>query len=267
MATLTYESLSEVPEDLQEAAKEQDGKFVVSVVSSAKITEFRDNNINLSKERDSLQAAIAQYENVTGVQLPDLEEGKLSDFAKTLESLRDTSKKVADGKLVEETSLEEAAAARVTEVTNNMKEQLANMAKDRDAHKTAREKAEARADSMMVENAVRLAAADPDVAMIDKAVTMVMPSALKVFKVGDDGKITPKHSDGTVIYGSDGITPKSVKEWLQEQREENDFLFQGAKGGGAKGSSDTQPGRLTNEQLASMKPQERMKYAREHGLT
>jgi len=109
MATLTYESLSEVPEDLQDAAKEENGKYVVSVTSSGKIKEFRDNNIAVTKERDTLQAALAQYEGVTGVALPDLEDGKLSDFAKTLEALRDTSKKVADGKLVEETSLEEAA--------------------------------------------------------------------------------------------------------------------------------------------------------------
>jgi len=119
---------------------------------------------------------------------------------------------------------------------------------------------------MMVENAVRLAASDPDVAMIDKAVTMVLPSALGTFKVGDDGKLTPKHNDGTVIYGSDGVTPKSIKEWLMEQREENDFLFQGSKGGGASGSSDSSTGRLSAAQLADMKPAERMKYARANGL-
>ena len=245
MATLTYDSLSEVPDDLQDAAKEEEGKYVVSVTASGKIKEFRDNNIAVTKERDVLQAAIAQYEGVTGVQLPDLEEGKLSDFAKTLEALRDTSKKVSDGKLVEETSLEEAAAARVTEVTNNMKDQLATMAKDRDAHKTARNKAEARADSMLVENAVRIASADPDVAMIENAVTMLMPNALTTFRVGDDGKLTPKHSDGTVIYGSDGVTPKSIKEWLLEQRETHAYLFKGAKGGGSSGSSDTSTGRLS----------------------
>lgn len=267
MATITYPTLAEVPEDLRDTAKEgEDGTYSVSVVSSERIKEFRDNNIAVTKERDALQAALAQYEDVTGVPLPDLNEGKLSDFAKTLEALRETKKKVEDGALVENTSLEEAAAARVTEVTNNMKEQLAQMAKDRDAHKSAREAAEQRANAMMVENAVRLAASDPDVGMFDKAVTMVLPAALKTFRVEDSGKITPKHSDGTVIYGSDGVTPKTVKEWLLEQREENDFLFKGTKGGGASGNSDSTPGRLSAADLAKMKPQERMKYARQHGL-
>jgi len=266
MAQIQYESLSEVPEDLQEAAKEVDGKYVVNVVSSDKIKEFRENNIALSQERDGLQASLAQYENVTGVTLPDLEEGKLSEFAKTLEALRDTSKKVADGKLVEETSLEEAAAARVTDVTNNFKDQLATMAKDRDAHKAKADAAVNRANQMMVENAVRLAASDPDVAMIDKAVAMILPTAIATFKVEDDGKIIPKQPDGTILYGSDGVSAKTMKEWLLEQREENDFLFKGSKGGGAAGSSDKTAGRLTAKELAEMKPSERMKYARANGL-
>lgn len=266
MATLTYESLSEVPEDLQEAAKEQDGKYVVNVVSSTKIKEFRDNNIAVTKERDALQGAIAQFENVTGVTVPDLETGKLSDFAKTLEQLRDTKKKVEDGALVENTSLEEAAAARVTEVTNNFKDQLAQMAKDRDAHKSARDAAERRANEMMVENAVRLIASDPDVGMWEKAVTMVLPQALKTFRVDtEEGKIIPKHGDGTIIYGSDGVTPKTMKEWLLEQREENTFLFKNSKGGGATGNADKEGGRLTQAEIDKMTPQQRMQYARKHG--
>ncbi len=267
MAQVTYDSLSEVPDDLQEAAKETDGKYVVNVVSADKIKEFRENNIGLSQERDALQGSLAQYESVTGVTLPDLEEGKLSDFAKSLEELRTTSKKVADGKLVEETSLEEAAASRVTDVTNNFKDQLATMAKDRDAHKTKADAAVNRANSMMVENVIRLAASDPDVAMIDKAVSMVLPSALTTFRVdAETGKVLPKQGDGTIIYGSDGVTPKTPKEWLLEQREENDFLFKGSKGGGASGSADKTAGRLSAAELAAMKPAERMKYARANGL-
>jgi hypothetical protein len=266
MATISYNSLSEVPEDLRDGAKEAEGgKYVVNVTNAEKVKEFRDNNIALSKERDALTAAIAQYEGVTGVQVPDLETGKLSDFAKTLEGLRAVKKKVEDGKLVEDTSLEEASAARVTEVTTSFKTQLAEMAKDRDAHRDARVRAEQSANAMMVENAIRLVASDPDVAMIDKAVQMILPDALKTFRVEDDGKITPKSKDGTIIYGSDGVTAKSIKEWLLEQREEKDFLFKGSKGGGASGNTDTAPGRMNAAELAKMKPAERMKYARKHG--
>lgn len=266
MATLTYDSLSDVPESLRESAKEgEGGKYTVKVAPAEKITEFRENNVKLSQERDELVGKVSQYEQVTGVSLDDLGEGKLSDFAKMLESLRETKKKVDDGALVENTSLEEAAASRVTEVTNNFKAQLAEMAKERDAHKERAKSAEERANQMMVENSIRLAASDPDVAMLDKAVGLVLPSAFKTFRI-EEGKLVPKTGDGTVIYGSDGVTPMTVKEWLLKQRDDNEFLFKGSKGGGAAGSDQKNSGRLSAAELAQMTPQQRINYARKHGL-
>lgn len=267
MAVLHYKSLSEVPDDLREMAKEaEDGQFSVKVAPAEKITEFRENNVKLSQERDDLVAKVSKYEQVTGVSLEDLAGGKLESFAKMLETLRETKKQVEDGALVASTSLEEAAAARVTDVTNNMKSQMAEIAKDRDAWKERTKSAEERANQMLVENSVRLAASDPDVAMLDKAVNLVLSQAFKVFRIEDGGKIVPKMGDGTVIYGSDGVTPMSVKEWLLKQREESDFLFKGSKGGGASGSDQKQAGRLSAAELSGMTPQQRMNYARKHGL-
>ncbi|QJA42955.1 hypothetical protein [Phaeobacter phage MD18] len=267
MATLTFNSLSEVPEDLRETAKEgENGVYTVKVAPADKVREFRESNVKLSQERDDLIGKVTKYEQVTGVSLEQLGEGKLEDFAKTLETLRDTKKKVEDGALVENTSLEEAAAARVTEVTNSFKSQLSELARERDAHKERAKGAEERANQMMVENSIRLAASDPDVAMLDKAVNLVLPAAFRVFKVEDGGKLTPKTADGTIIYGSDGVTPMTVKEWLLKQREDSDFLFKGSKGGGASGSDQKTAGRLSAAELAQMTPQQRMNYARKHGL-
>jgi len=265
MATLTYKSLSEVPDDLREHAKEGPDGFAVKVAPADRITEFRENNVKLSQQRDDLVQKVSQYEQVTGVPLEALETGKLNDFAKTLEALRDTKKRVEDGALVENTSLEEAAAARITDVTNSFKLQLADLAKDRDAHREKANKAVELSNQMLVENNIRLAASDPDVAMLDKAVNLVLPQAFRVFAV-DGGKLVPKMGDGTVIYGSDGVTPLSVKEWLLKQRDENDFLFKGSRGGGASGSDQKAAGRLSAAELANMTPQERINYARKHGL-
>lgn len=266
MTTLTYKTLSEVPEDLRDSAKEVDGIFSVKVAAAEKITEFRENNVKLSKQRDALVGQVAQYEQVTGVSLDALENGKLTEFAKTLEALRETKKKVEDGALVENTSLEEAAAARVTEVTNGFKAQLAEVARDRDTWKDQAHKANARSDQMLVENNVRLAASDPDVAMLDKAVALLLPNAHRVFRV-EEGKLIPKDPGGTVIYGSDGVNPMTVKEWLLKQRDENEFLFKGSRGGGASGADQKTAGRLTAAELDKMTPQQRMNYARKHGLS
>jgi hypothetical protein len=267
MAELIYENLSSVPEDLREDAEESTGgKYIVKVSATKKITQFRDNNVKLSQERDTQAQQLTQYEQVTGVTAEELATGKLTTFAKVLEGLRDVDKKVKDGVLVATTSLDEAAAARVTEVTNSWKLQLADSAKDREAHKSRADAAEARANQMQVENSVRLAASDPAVAMLDKAVNLLLPAAMRVFKVDESGKLVPKTADGTTIYGSDGVREMTVKEWLLKQRDENDFLFKGSKGGGANGGSAKESGRLTAAELDGMSSIEKINYARKHGL-
>lgn len=266
MAVLNYSNLSEVPDDLRDYVKEgDDGKYTVRVAPNDKINEFRDNNVKLSQQRDEIMAGLTRYENVTGVPITEI--AKLDDFAKEFEKLRDTKKRVDAGELMENTTLEEAAAQRVTDVTNGFRVQLADAARERDAYKAKATKAEDIANNMRVENAVRLAASDPDVAMLDKAVNLVLPAAIGVFRVEESGKLVPKLGDGTVIYGSDGVNPMSVKEWLLKEREANDFLFKGSKGGGASGSDQKVGGRLSVTELSNMSPQQRMNYARKHGLT
>jgi len=265
MTVLTYTTLGDVPEGLRDTAKEQeDGSITVKVAPQTKLDEFRENNLKVVKERDELVQKFSRYENVTGVNIDEMD--KLDDFAKALESLRDTKSKVEAGKLVENSSLEEAAQARVTEVTQNYQAQLRDAAKERDAYKEQVTKLKSGNNNMRIENAIRLASSDPDVGMLEKAVDMILPQAFTVFRVEDDGALVPKMPDGTIIYGSDGVNPMTLKEWLLKQRETNDFLFKGSKGGGAAGASDKIAGRISQAELLKMSPQQQINYARKHGL-
>lgn len=262
MAVWTFTNLSEVPDDLKEQVKEENGTFKVNVVAKNNLDSFRENNIKLSQERDSLIGKISRYEQVTGVPLEEAD-AKLDVFAKEFEALRTTKKRVDDGALVENTSLDEAAAARVTEVTNGFKQQLAESAKEREAWRAKAQAAEESRNKILVENTIRVAASDPEVAMLDKAVYLLLPQALSVFRVDDNNKVTPRDASGAILYGSDGINPMTAKEWLLKQREESSFLFLGSKGGGAAGSSEkTIGGKYTPQQLAAMPRAERMNAAR-----
>ena len=262
--TIPFAQLSDIPEGLREHAVEKDGTYTVSVEFAGRVKEFRDNNVEVSKERDNLKSVVSKYESATGVTLETLEEGKLDDFVAAYTTLKETKQRVDDGKLVEETSLEEASASRVSEVHNSYRSQLADSAKERDAHKSRADAAEKRANSMVLENAVRIAAGDVDVGMLENAVQMILPQAHGIFRVDDKGGITPKDADGTVIYGGDGMSPMSIKEWLLKQRETNDFLFKGATGGGAQGSNSSDSGKMTFDQMqkANIRPEERMRLAR-----
>lgn len=263
--TIPFDQLSDIPEGLRDHAVEADGKYTVSVEFAGRVKEFRDNNVEVSKERDSLKSVISKYEQATGVNMDLLEEGKLDDFVSSFTQLKETSQRVQDGKLVEETSLEEASASRVAEVHNSYRSQLSDSAKEREAHKARADAAEKRANSMVLENAVRIAAGNADVGMLENAVQMILPQAHSIFRVDDKGGITPKDADGTVIYGQDGMSPMSIKEWLLKQRETNDFLFKGATGGGSQGSNSTDSGKMSFDQMqkANMRPELRMQMARE----
>ena len=54
MPKITFETLDQVPEWLRGDAKEVNGKIEADVVQTAKVDEFRNNNIKLSTERDAL---------------------------------------------------------------------------------------------------------------------------------------------------------------------------------------------------------------------
>ena len=57
MPEIVFESLDKVPEGLREHAKEEEGKVKVNVVPKNKLDEFRETNIKLAQERDSLKSA------------------------------------------------------------------------------------------------------------------------------------------------------------------------------------------------------------------
>jgi hypothetical protein len=264
MAVITFKSLAEVPEDLRVTARENAaGIYEVNVVPNDRIKEFRDNNVKLSQERDDLLGRMTRYETVTGVPVSDI--AKLEEFSKSLEELRATRKRVEDGILVENTSLDEAAAARVREVQEGLRGQLSEMARERDAHKTRASSAETRVNQMMVESLIRAAARDPDIGMLDNAVNLILPRAFETFRIEDDGMVA-KNREGAIIYGTDGVSPMSAKEWLMKEREVNDFLFKGSRGGGAAGGESSKTGRMSVAELAKMSPQARMDYARKNGL-
>lgn len=263
--TFSFDSLSDVPEVYKDVAKESDGKYTVQVVHADDVKEFRDNNVGLMKERDTMLATLGQYEQATGITLADLTEGKatLEDFSEVLSSLKETKQRVDDGKLVEETSLEEAAAARVAKVRQELQGQIDALTKDRDAHRDARTAAERAKEEFQIENILRAAAGDPEVAMIENAVSMILPQALRVFKL-DEGRIVAKEADGTTMYGQDGMNPMTPKEWLLKQRDVHSYLFQGSRGGGAAGSSDGTPGKMSFEQMKKqgLRPEQIMEMAR-----
>lgn len=225
MADWKFASKDEVPEDLRGDAKEVDGKWVVSVVSKAKLTEFRDNNINLAQERDRLKAANEIY-----VKLGDDPE----KLAKELGELRDTAQLVKDGKLKGSDTVEAAVAERVKAAKEAFDAQRVELAAKLSASEARAKEIDGKFRRSVVDREITNAVLAEDSGINPAALPDVLARAYGTYQVTDDGKLVAKNGD-TVIYGQDGVTPMKPKEWLGKVLENSPYLGKQSAGGGANG--------------------------------
>ena len=265
MPTIRFDSLDQVPEGLQDIAKSVEGEdsaVTVDVVAKGKLDEFRDNNIELSKERDQMIAKMEQMESLIG----DDPEA----FKAELDELRQMKERVEAGELKESRALEEAVGKRTEEMRKSFEERQQTVTKELAAWK---QKYEALQDSYKkekVKNELRAAAVDhkedPNpVGLHPQAVDDVIQRGLKVFSVGDDGKITASDGEAT-IYGADGVTPMTPREWMHKLREEAPYFFEKTSGGEGGGDQPKKVvGNMTREQIAELSASERLELANNGG--
>lgn len=256
MSDLVFESLDKVPEDLREHAKEKDGKIVLSVVPKVKLDEFRDTNIKLSRERDEFATKVTTYQQIVG---EDIEA-----FSKSLEELRTTHKRVKDGELVANSSLDEAIAKRTAEMRAHHEGQLKQVSGELEAWKQKATTTEQKYLNSIIDRAITDAVLDPKSGARPDALPDILQRARSVFKVNEKGEVVPYDGD-TVIYGGDGSKPMSALEWMKKLADKAPYFFQGSSGGGAGGGT-TIPGTngYTAEQIAKM-PMEEYSRLRKEG--
>lgn len=259
MPELMFDALDNIPEGLKEVAVQKDGKFVVDVVPGKKLAEFRDNNINLAKERDALKA---RWDAVAPLVGEDLEA-----FRTSFEALKSVDQQVKDGKLTAKTDIEAEVGRRVDAMKTNYETRLAQEAAARAQAEAKAADADTKFKRSIVERYVTDAVLSDKSGAIPTALPDILDRAGKVFKVGDDGKLIAKEGDA-IIYGADGATPMTPIEWLGKLKEQAPYFFKGSNGGGATGGSGkTAPGGLSNEDFLKLPASERLKLARRAGAT
>lgn len=198
----TVEGLA--PEVAREYTKGDDGKYHISVegmVPSGKLAEFRDNNIELKR----------QLERFKGV-----------DPAKYAE-LAQLEQRVKESKLVDAGKIDELVAARVESMKTTHTAQL----QEKDA---ALSVANRQLESLLIDSSVRSAANTSGV--LPTAVDDLLLRAKSTFKI-QDGVAVPLNDKGQIIYGSDGVNPMSIKEWIDGIAKVAPHLFVGSVGSGA----------------------------------
>lgn len=254
MPEIIFDSLEQVPEGLREGAKTNDtGKVVINVVPKDKLDEFRENNIKIVKERDDLATALGKAKEILGTE--DFEQA-----AASLGELRTTAQRVKDGQLVENKGLEEAITERTTKMREEFQGEIARHASEAKAWKDKFSATDTKLRRTHIDRAITDVVLDEGSGVHPKALTDILGRAYGLFEVGDDGKLTPKKGDA-VIYGGDGATPMSPKEWVLSLKEEAPYFFKGSNGGGSTGSDGKTIAGMTTAEIAKLSPEQRLQIA------
>lgn len=252
MPIIKFKSAAEVPEGLK--AEEKEGVFVVDVVEKSKLDEFRNNNVNLARERDELKNKVEVYAAVVGDD-PDAFKGELGE-------LRNVSQQVKDGKLKGSDAVEQEVARRVASVKEGYDGQIRTLTQERDRERQDKTALDGELRRSIVNQAVNEAILASDSGINPAAAPDILARAHNLYTVTPERKLVPKNGDA-VVYGQDGVSPMPVKEWLQKLVVEAPHFSLNSSGGGASGGADTKlPGGMSQEAFDKLSPQERIKAAR-----
>jgi hypothetical protein len=252
MPIIKFTSRDQVPEGL--AVVEKDGGFVVDVVDKTKLDQFRDNNVNLAKERDELKNKVDAYAAVIGDD-PAAAAGELSE-------LRSVNQQVKDGKLKGSEAVEQEVTRRVAAVKEGYDGQIRSLTTERDRERQGKEALDGRLKRTILEREVTSAILASDSGINPAATPDILARASTLYTVTAEEKLVPKQGEA-VVYGQDGVSPMPVKEWLQKLVVEAPHFSLKSSGGGASGNTDSKlPGGYTQESWDKLSPTERIKLAR-----
>jgi hypothetical protein len=261
MPELIFDTQDAVPEPIRSIATEKDGKWAVNVVPKAELDDFRNRNIEISRDRDNLTSVIGRLTT-------DLEFNPESpdEFISSVKDLRDIKQQVDDGKLVKDTSLAQALETKTGEMKRTYESQVNGLKTENTNFRSENEKLKRDLARSIVDREVMLAVSNPESGALPEATRQIMREAYDVYTVDENNKLVPKDKDGNIIYGSDGATPMAPSEWLKKLQEASPFFFKSANGGGAGGGAGGNGGTLSQAQLDAMSPEEKMNYGRQHNL-
>lgn len=255
MALITYSARGDVPEDLADFVKEDNGKFVVDVGPKAKITEFRDNNIALKQERDALKAKLEVF-------------GKLGDdpakLQDELKALREVDQLVKDGKLKGNDAISAEVERRLKETRESHEAQIRDLTNKVGAAEQKAVQADQKWRVSVLDQRITNAVLADDSNVNPATLPDVLARARNIYTVTDDGKLVPKQGDA-VVYGANG-DPMQPKEWLTKVLAEAPYLGKTSAGGGADGGTGGKElGGMSQEAFNNLSPEERITRFRAAG--
>lgn len=254
MPEISFDSQESIPDGIREYAKQNDdGKWVVNVAPNEKLVEFRDNNIKFRNEIDQLKATVSRFNSIAE---------DPTELADELSRLREVDQSVKDGKLKGNDAVAREVETRVKQMEESYKAQINELGgKLQSAIEEGGEAKRAYRQSVL-DREVTNAVMSKDSGANPEALPDFLSRASRTFTVTEKGQVVAMDGDA-VLYGADGATPMSPKEWLGKIIEEAPYLSKSSAGGGAAGSRGEEKfGGMSADEFNKLSPQRRMEIAR-----
>ncbi len=237
---------------LKELSENPDVKKMIANAIESEVKGLKATNLALKGEKEDasgkFKSLSAQLEKLGG------EQGM-----KTLLEMQERLSKDELGKLLAEGKTEEWFERKTTAMRNDFEARLESVTKEGKLYKDSVLDLESTLERNKLENEIRNAAGAAQV--IPTAIPDIVWRASSVFTHDKEKGLVLKEND-TIVYGKDGKTPKTVLEWLEEQKKVARHWWPASKGGGGEGGEhdddNTTPGQ---EKLATM-THEQFKEAR-----
>ena len=251
MPDIRFNSLEEVPEGLREHAKQADGKYVVNVVPQAKLTEFRDRNIELTRENTTLKSFVDTVKPLVG--------DDVDGFRDRLTKLTETEQKVKDGTLKATDAIEREVNNRLQAKEESHNNQMRELTAKLESITSEATDLRGKYSRQVLEQAITQAVMAADSPINPAALPDVISRASGLYMVDEQGKLLPKR-DGLVVYSQrDGTTPLPPSEWVAGLVKEAPYLGKASAGGGSgTGDKAQQFGGLSAEAFNKLSPVDRI---------
>jgi hypothetical protein len=223
MLKLVIDSVDDIPEGMSTAYEEKGGKFHLKltdeVVPKSQVTEFRNNNINLLKEKEELAAKLGKFDGV------DMEA-----YNKALKAAQDA----ADNKLLDAGKVDEVVDKRTERMRADFEGQTAALNTRIEALTGDKDKLTGQLSNVLIDSQIQQAINEVGKPRAG-ATQDILSRGRSLFKL-IEGKPVPVGVDGNPIFGKDGKAPMTFTEWATGLKESAGFLFDSASGGGAAGN-------------------------------
>lgn len=212
-----------LPDAIKEHYKVQSGTddYVLDQDDSSykdKLSEFRNNNIKLAQEQETLRKEMEKFEGV--------DPAKYSEYQERLQQLEDK-------KLLEEGDVEKLIESRTDRMRSDYEGRIAKLEENNQALSGEKGLIEGKLATVVIDSEVQQGVSSIG-AVRQNAMKDVLARARTVFQLRE-GEVTPIGADGNVLYGADGKNPLTISEWCSGLAEEAPFLFEGSQGSGAAG--------------------------------